>query len=96
MIDRSKTAITGVWKGEYAFDHPPYPEGLSPVGFELTLAASPDGSGYFNGSVVDGDDGMPGVGTVDGNVSGNQILFAKQMPIAYVMLPTGENVSFRE
>jgi hypothetical protein len=76
---------TGVWHGHYTFDpQPECPDLPEQVGFEMRLQQSWL-FGSLTGEVRDEPPhGVPGCGTIEGRVSGDQIEFLKEMPDFYV------------
>ena len=72
-------SVTGEWAGVYSYDPPVV---RPPVSFRMHLRQS--WLGRFSGSVVDGEGGMPGEGSVTGRLRRNELSFKKQMPVFFV------------
>jgi hypothetical protein len=80
--------ISGLWKGAYFYDHTDLQQtATNGVSFELSLTQTrwQRWFGEFAGTVTDDVKcGLPGIGEIQGRVTGDHIRFSKTMPICYL------------
>ena len=88
--------VTGTWHGTYAYESPELAAKRQPVPFTLILKQG--WFGRFTGSVTEQDPapGIRGSGAIEGYLSFPRIEFHKRMPVCYVALPDGRNITMRE
>jgi len=88
--------VTGTWHGTYAYESSELTAKRQPVSFTLILKQA--WFGRFTGSVTEQDPapGVSGSGAIEGYFSSPRIEFRKRMPVCFVALPDGRNISLRE
>lgn len=82
------------WQGTYSYLGDRVPMNLKDVVTEFSITIDSFDGRIFQGTIVDNADtgGTPGVGTIDGKITGKKIEFVKQMPISVARLQSGERI----
>jgi len=88
--------VTGTWQGTYAYESPEQAAKRQPVPFTLILKQG--WFGRFTGSVTEQNPAprIRGGGVIEGYLSFPRIEFHKRMPVYYVALPDGRNITMRD
>ena len=85
-------SITGTWHGSYS-----YPQNPDADDVPFTLNLQQGAGGHFTGTVTEDPAlGMPGTGTIEGQLAFPRIQFVKRMPVCYLTAPDGSRITLRE
>ncbi len=84
--------MKGIWQGQYWYNnHKMLTEIIKNRKTNFKLHITHFDKNNFSGTVEDDlvTGGTPGIGTIEGILKGNQILFIKKMPVKSIMYPDG-------